>query len=60
LGNLEVFRLLELLREEEEKEKNANLCSFFLNPEDIKILSIVKDQGSTELISDYGAKSVRL
>ena len=38
-----------------------SLGSFFLDPEDIKILSLgaiwnfSKEQGSTEMISDYGA-----
>jgi hypothetical protein len=58
LGNLEGDRLLRLLREKE----TAYLGSFFLDPEGIKILSLgaiwnfSKEQGCTELTSDYGAK----
>jgi len=58
LGNLEGVRLLGLLRGKE----NAYLGSFVLDPQDITILSLgavcnfSKEQGPTELKSDYGAR----
>jgi len=42
--------------------RHVHLCYFFLNPEDIKSLiwglsgTLAKEQGSLELISDYGAQ----
>jgi len=45
--------------------KHAYLASFFLDPVDIKSLSLgviwnlAKEQGSLELISDYGAQRAR-
>jgi len=45
--------------------RHVHLCSFFLNPEDIKSLkwgpsgTLAKEQGSLEMISDYGAQRAR-
>jgi len=61
LGNLEGVLLPGLLR-----EKEKYIWVPFLDPKAIKILSLrpsgtlVKEQGSTELISDYGAQMTRL
>jgi len=58
LGNLEGVRLPGLLRE----KKSTYIWFPFLDPEAIKILSLgpsgtlVKEQGSPELILDYGAQ----
>jgi len=57
LGNLEGIRLLGLF-----EKKMIDIRVPILDPEDIKILSLgpsgtlVKGQGSPELILDYGAK----
>jgi len=58
---LEGVRLLGLLREKE----NAYLGSFILDPEDINVKfgafwNFTKEQGSPELISDYGAQRASL
>jgi len=57
LGNQEGVPLLGLLR-----EKKMHIWVLFLDPEDITILSLgaiwnfSKEQGSTELLSDYGTQ----
>jgi hypothetical protein len=61
LGNLEGARLSGFLR-----EKKKCIWVPFMDPEDIKILSLgaiwnlEKEQGSPELILDYGAQTGRL
>jgi len=62
LGNLEGFAYWDFLIEKE----NAYLGSFSLDPEDSKSEvwgpsgTVAKEQGSTELIQDYGAQRARL
>jgi hypothetical protein len=60
-GNLEGIHLPGLF-----ERKGKCICVPFLDPEDIKNLSlgtigtVIKGQGSPELISDYGAKRASL
>jgi hypothetical protein len=61
LGNLKGIRLLGFWR----KKENAYLGSFFVDPEAIKycleaIWNFSREQGSSELVSDYGVQRARL